>query len=309
MKSYETKKCNNDLLCGEDLVCGSPLTLQDDMQEFVYYNVGHINSGWIPTTTETGDVEYLYINVENVTSDTLDIIRIRNDIIVNIPNVYGTKLDFNAENGTLKLIGQNEKELSSVELVLGKTLISIETDDEQHKIIFKFSNDDDIVIDLVEVLGGIEGLTNNKISTDKNNRDAILKVDEGNVFVSGPQGDLPLYPDLDINDSTTITLNNNMERTYGIIAEAVFTLPEEAGNQGFCAIVVFKTGASAIPNIEFINNTSLPIVYIKDNDVKETSTEHSSLLPKDQLSAMYQYNLFILCNGVNIEIYIQEINI
>lgn len=309
MKSYETKKVNNNLVCDEDLVCGSPLTLQDDMQSFLYHNVGQLNSGWIPYNTDSGDVEYLFINVENVTSDTLDITRIKNDIIVDIPNVYGAKLDFNAETGKLSLIGRENKELSFVELSLGKSLINIESDDVAHTITFTFSNSEAVVINLVDVLGDaltIEGITDNRITTEEDNDGAVLKVLEDNAYVNG----LPLYPDLHTEDGSSVveTLGNNEEVTYGTISSGTFTLEADAGNHGFCAVVVFKTWTD-IPTIKFINESDKPISYIKENDIFLNTDERESTIPKEYLSTRCQYNLFILCNGRTIEVYMQEINL
>ena len=303
MKSNESIRCSNSIICGDSTVCGK-YTLNDDMQVFFVNNVGILNSGWMPTGDTSTGYEYLYVNVENVTSSTLNITRIKNDIIVDIPDEYGRKLDFNASTGRLSLIGQGTTVLSTVQLSNGLALTDIVEDPVLHTITFKFNNAEDKVVDLVKVLGDaltIEGITDNKISTNKENKDAILKVDEGNAFVSGPQGDLPLYPDLGITSDTTITLRNNMERVLeGTTTSAIFKLEkEDASLQGFCAVVVFTTGTS--PHITFDNQSGKTIVYIKENQKFQEIT--------GLLSPRYQYNLFVLCNGINIEVYIQEIAI
>jgi len=276
MKSYETKKCNNDLLCGEDLVCGSSLTLQDDMQEFVYYNVGHINSGWIQTDTTPGEYEYLYVNVENVTSSTLDIIRIKNNIIADIPNIYGTKLTFNATTGQISLIGRNDEDvLSTIQLLGGLALVSIESNSEDHTITFTFNNHEDIVIDIYNVLQMYNYYTKEEI-------DNMYKLE---TSVS----DEPI---------ANIQLVNNIEISYTDLHEGTFTVSEDFKHGDVSSITFTSTISPIISFPTPLNN--LPNKFIKDNNVYEQS--------ELTFEADLQYNILILCNGLANEIYIQEIN-
>ena len=87
MRDTESVTVSDELVCGEELICGC-LTIEQCMADFFYFNVGDLNTGWHPYETEEGTVEYLYVNVDNVTSDTLDITRIHNNIIAREPYTH-----------------------------------------------------------------------------------------------------------------------------------------------------------------------------------------------------------------------------
>lgn len=86
MISYEQKKCSGILLCASSTICGQMPTLEDDMYAFQEKNVGILNTGWLPMGENNGIFEYQFVNVENITSSTLDIKREKNTIIINLPN-------------------------------------------------------------------------------------------------------------------------------------------------------------------------------------------------------------------------------
>jgi len=276
LKSYEYNYCNDSLCCGDEVLCGKYLTLQEDMQDFFNNNVGILNSGWIQTNTTPGAYEFLYVNVENVTSSTLDIVRIKNNIIADIPNIYGTKLTFNATTGQISLIGRNDEDiLSTIQLLGGLALVSIESNSEDHTITFTFNNHEDIVIDVYNVLQMYNYYTKEEI-------DNMYKLE---TSVS----DEPI---------ANIRLVNNIEISYTDLHEGTFTV-SEGFKHGDVSSITFTSTIS--PTISFptpLNN--LPNKFIKDNNVFEQS--------ELTFEADLQYNILILCNGLANEIYIQEIN-
>ena len=140
MKSYEK---------GKD---GGPLTIEEDMYNFCLNMVGPVNTGWHHDEDDSGGSSYYYINVDDVISNTLDITRVRNIVQAEIPNLYGVGINLDLNNGLLKLIGRDLVVLSEETLPLGATITAIEYSTEAETITFKFSNLDDLVIDLKEII-------------------------------------------------------------------------------------------------------------------------------------------------------------
>ena len=275
MKSYEYISCTESINCGDQYVCGRLITFQEDMSQFQLHNVGPLNTGWI----ETGDSEtgytYLYVNVDNVTSSTLDIVRIQNNIIVDIPNIYGTKLVFDSSKGELKLIGRDlETVLSTVNLPVNMSLTNIEYDTHEHTITFKFNNHEDIVLNIYDILEMNNYYTREEI-------DAMFG----------------LHTSVSNEESVNITIQNNTEISYTNLHSGIFTIPENAEHGYMVSITLTST---VDPSIEFKTNNELPIKYIMDNNVISV---YEMNLEKDT-----QYNFIVLCNGLANEVYIQRIN-
>ncbi len=111
MDNQEKRKSTDIFPAGTPRKAGQDTNLTEEMQKFINYNVGDLNTGWEPTVDDQGKDKYIYVNIENVKSDTLDIYAIndKNHIKVEIPNIYGTSLYLNSETNELMLLGRNEQ--------------------------------------------------------------------------------------------------------------------------------------------------------------------------------------------------------
>ncbi len=125
----------------------------------------------------------------------------------------------------------------------------------------------------------------------------VLKIVDNNVLINGD----PLYPNLTVNSDTYIdkVLENNAEEVYDNKLNGLkLTIPNTA-KHGFCSYISFE------PNLSFTFNVINNSIYSLKIIVNGAKTTLSDLIFSDGC----QYNLMFLCNGVNVELYIQEIQL
>ena len=121
----------------------------------------------------------------------------------------------------------------------------------------------------------------------------VLKIVKNNVLLNG---DI-LAPDLKVvnNTQTTVELENNAEKTFSnTINNLTITIPDTV-KHGFTSYIVLEPSASFSANI--VNNSSFNLRIIKAGSTVSTLDFEPNC----------QYNLLFLCNGVNLELYVQEI--
>ena len=125
----------------------------------------------------------------------------------------------------------------------------------------------------------------------------VLKIIDNNVLINGD----PLYPNLTVTSDTYIdkVLENNAEEVYdNKLNRLELTIPNTA-KHGFCSYISFE------PNLSFTFNVINNSIYSLKIIVNGAKTTLSDLV----FSEGCQYNLMFLCNGVNVELYIQEIQL
>lgn len=250
-------------------------TIEEDMVEFQNYNVGGLNSGWHEEITESGDTYYYYINVEGVVSDTLEIRRNMNIVQAEIPNLYGVGINLDLTTGLLKLLGRESVVLSEQQLALGSMISSIESDNDAHTITFKFTNQEDLVLNVKDIIGSSDYYTKDEINEMFNEIKVKTRVIE--------------------DSEVEFEIINNSDTTFTSVETARFIIPGDVVH-GYSAAVSIKFNVSE-PNVEFINNSQFVLKFIMNGAVIERPFWNNA----------YQYELLILCDGTEIKAYVQEI--
>lgn len=118
------------------------------------------------------------------------------------------------------------------------------------------------------------------------------------------QGEIDkILPDLSVVEEPVrpLVLEDNAEITISEVVSGTLNLQIPANIQhGYCSYLVFTVGTNAVDlHIENEAQSSYPIHYIQSGEV----------IPQIELNFSCQYNLIALCNGVNVEVYIQEITL
>lgn len=125
----------------------------------------------------------------------------------------------------------------------------------------------------------------------------VVKIVDNNVLLNGE----PLSPNLTVNSDTIINkvLETNAEEVYDNKLNVLnLTIPSSA-KHGFCSYISFEPASTFTFNVINESEYSLKIIM---NGAKTT-------LSDIQFVDNCQYNLMFLCNGVNVELYIQEIQL
>ena len=123
----------------------------------------------------------------------------------------------------------------------------------------------------------------------------VLKIVDNNVLINGD----PLYPNLTVNSDTYIdkVLETNAEEVYDNKLNGLkLTIPSTA-KHGFCSYISFEPNSSFTFNV--VNKSRYNLKVIMSG---AKTTLYDLVFSED-----CQYNLMFLCNGVNVELYIQEI--
>lgn len=127
----------------------------------------------------------------------------------------------------------------------------------------------------------------------------LVEITDDNVIVGGEN----LIPNLTINKdkATTVTLENNAETVFEKpIENLIIEIPNNL-KHGFCSFLSFetaKTDVSVSFNAVYANK---PLKFIFSGaTVKEEDLDFATET---------QYNLMFLCNGIYLEVYIQEIQL
>ena len=127
----------------------------------------------------------------------------------------------------------------------------------------------------------------------------LVEITDDNVIVGGEN----LIPNLTINKEkiTTVTLENNAETVFEKpIENLIIEIPNNL-KHGFCSFLSFetaKTDVSVSFNTVYANK---PLKFIfAGATVKEAELDFATET---------QYNLMFLCNGIYLEVYIQEIQL
>lgn len=263
MKSYEESKD------------GGPLSIEEDMVNFQNHNVGGLNSGWHADTDSEGGTYYYYINVESVVSDTLILRRNLNIVQAEIPDIYGVGIHLDLSTGILKLLGRDNQELSSLQLQMGAMMTSIEEDKDNHTITFKFTNHDDIVIDIEEIIGN------------------FYTKEEIDAMFEGIKVKTKVIEDRNVE----FTILNNSDTSFTNIETATFTIPNDI-EHGYSAAMSIRLNIN-YPEIQFDNQSDFELKFIMNNAVIP-----STAIP---WAMENQFEILFLCDGVDLKAYIQSI--
>lgn len=125
----------------------------------------------------------------------------------------------------------------------------------------------------------------------------VFVVTDDNAYVNGTA----LHPVINTDDSQKpeIMLVNNGELVY--TAPLISLLVDIPANTsaGFCSSIMFEVQDKISFNFDYINNTKLPVRFIKFGQVVEKQYL--------DFASGNQYTMLVMCNGRIIEIYIQEI--
>ena len=119
------------------------------------------------------------------------------------------------------------------------------------------------------------------------------KIDEVNQRIDD------LAPDLKVNEEDAVDnliLEDNAETVYKLNLTRLNLIIPETVKHGYCSSVTF-TIQSTLPQISFINRSTFDLVLIQSNE-RVTELE---------LNANCQYNCICICNGLQVEFYVQEI--
>ena len=125
----------------------------------------------------------------------------------------------------------------------------------------------------------------------------VVKIVDNNVLLNGE----PLSPNLTVNSDTIINkvLETNAEEVYDNKLNGLnLTIPSSA-KHGFCSYISFEPASTFTFNVFNESEYSLKVIM---NGAK-------TALSDIQFIDNCQYNLMFLCNGVNVELYIQEIQL
>lgn len=132
----------------------------------------------------------------------------------------------------------------------------------------------------------------------ENVSDSIIELLESKIAEVNQRID-DLAPDLNVNEDDTtdsLILEDNAETVYKLNLTRLNLIIPETVKHGYCSSVTF-TIQSTLPQISFINNSTFNLVLIQSNE-KVTELE---------LNPNCQYNCICICNGLQIEFYVQEI--
>lgn len=127
----------------------------------------------------------------------------------------------------------------------------------------------------------------------------VIKITDSNAIVNDY---FTLAPETSkLNDSyAQIILENNAEISLTELTDyVVFTIPENV-QHGYCSSVVL-----VIPETV----TSLPYLIQNNSAFDLQMVQSGSIIDTLELSGNCQYNLLFMCNGVKLELYIQEISL
>lgn len=126
-----------------------------------------------------------------------------------------------------------------------------------------------------------------------------LVIENEDIFVKGTR----LAPKLTVSNKETLNriLEDNAEITISEqLANLCLTIPADI-KHGFCSYLTFEAVSNRDPVISITNLSKFNFRIIRDNEVIRAA--------ELRLTSDCQYNLLFICNGVNIELYIQEIQL
>ena len=125
-----------------------------------------------------------------------------------------------------------------------------------------------------------------------------LQITDNDIVVNGYK----LTPDLKIRSESNLRLEikDNSEVSFANEIENLAIEIPSIVKHGFCSYLTFETGTKT-PNIIWKNKSTKPLKFIMSGaTVKQDELEFAS----DS-----QYNIMFLCNGIYLEVYIQEIQL
>lgn len=135
----------------------------------------------------------------------------------------------------------------------------------------------------------------NIIRTPAGNEALLITNDE--ILVNGKR----LTPKLTVTSKDTLNkiLEDNAEITISEpLTNLYLTIPSDI-KHGFCSYLTFESSSKVDPVINITNLSKFNFRIIRDNEVKNPT--------ELDLQSGCQYNLLFICNGINVELYIQEI--
>ena len=283
MSKSEKINCSSSLICNDNSFCGRNVSLSEALGAFMQNNVGDLNTGWKEIEEFDSKAKYVYINVENVKSDTLLLTRINNDIIAEIPNIYGVKFYFDSTNGKLSLLGRDEEDkqitLSTIDLPIERIINDIEFNSEEHTITLKYINHEADVLNIAEILQMDNFYNKEEID------EIIDKITPKNIEYD--------------ETKTNRILKDKYDIKYHILVSGIFTIPE--CSHGYTSAITFLTG-DIKPNITFINN-------VNNVEMKYVFCGEFINISNMGWQKNSQYDILILNDGRNIKIYIQEMSL
>lgn len=95
--------------------------------------------------------------VRFINSNTLNYKKDGDVLLIDIPNIYGTKLELDNANGIIKLLGRKNEDndnyviLSQIDLPTEKIITNIRYNEETESLIFSFENSPDIVVNIGDI--------------------------------------------------------------------------------------------------------------------------------------------------------------
>ena len=105
--------------------------------------------------TKSGGIEVMDALLRYIETKTLDYKKLGEIAYLEIPNIYGTKLKFLKESGTIQLLGRNENNdeivLNEIDLDTERIITNIYYDAEKESLIFQFENSPDIEVPIGDI--------------------------------------------------------------------------------------------------------------------------------------------------------------
>ena len=138
--------------------------------------------------------------------------------------------------------------------------------------------------------------TNESIYRDQHGND-VIKITNNDVLFKGES----ITPKLSVDPKTSarLELENNAEKVYeNLISSLLIIIPSNV-KHGFCSYISFEPSGIFRFDIANYSNYKLRIIV---NGTEATLREL-------EFADACQYNMMVLCNGVNVELYIQEIQL
>ena len=154
----------------------------------------------------------------------------------------------------------------------------------------------------------IEDITDDRISVNNNiefknsESNKVAEVTNDNIVVNNY---FKVAPELYLIDDETVNITLHNEQEYVLTSNVLnvnFTF-DNTVKHGYCVSISFDT-ANRVPHINFNNNPEVTGYNLK-------VIFQNAIIPISELvySSNCEYNFIIICNGLNLELYVQEIEL
>lgn len=119
---------------------------------------------------DSGQTRFFETYIRNINTETLEYEKNGDVAYLEIPNIYGTKLNLIKEKGIIQLLGRNNENdeeivLNEIDLPTEKIITNIYYDTEKESLIFQFENNADIEVAIGDIFELDDYYNKNEINT------------------------------------------------------------------------------------------------------------------------------------------------